>query len=152
MAKIAGFSEATYIALHCMVLVAENNGEKIFIKEMAERLGVSEAHLAKVVLRLSRSGLLNTTRGPGGGAVLAKSPKKITFLDVVESIEGPVEKAGCVFGRKRCVYSECLFGDFLSRLTNEAKEWLSGHNLAEFAEKAEEQSRKPSSDGGKNAR
>lgn len=152
MAKIAGFSEATYIALHCMVLVAEKNGEKISIKEMAERLGVSEAHLAKVVLRLSRSGLLETTRGPGGGAVLAKSPKRITFLDIVESIEGPVEKAGCVFGRKQCVYSECLFGDFLSRLTNEAKEWLSGHNLAEFAERAKERSQKPSSVSGRSIR
>jgi len=131
MTKIIGFSEATYIALHCMVLVAENSG-RISIKDMAERLGVSEAHLAKVVLRLSRSGLLDTTRGPGGGAVLAKSPKKITFLDIVESIEGPIEKSGCVFGRKKCVYEECIFGGFLTKITDEARTWLSSRDLSHF--------------------
>jgi Rrf2 family protein len=131
MAKIVGFSEATYIALHCMVLVAESSG-RISIKNMAEKLGVSEAHLAKVVLRLSRSGLLDTTRGPNGGAVLAKSPKGITFFDIVESIDGPIERSGCVFGRKECVYGECIFGGFLAKMTDDAKGWLSSRDLAYF--------------------
>lgn len=132
MVKIAGFSEATYIALHCMVLIAQNEGEKISIKEMAEILSVSEAHLAKVVMRLSRSGLINTTRGPRGGAVLARQHKEITFLDVVNAIDGPLESKDCVFGKKSCAYENCIFGGFLAKITKEASEWLISKNLAEF--------------------
>jgi len=132
LAKVAGFSEATYIGLHAMVLIAQKNGERISIKDMAETICVSEAHLAKVILRLSHTGLISTTRGPGGGAVLAKEPKEISFLDIVEAIEGPLENSKCVFGSKRCSHPGCIFGDFLEKMTKEAKEWLRSKTLDKF--------------------
>lgn len=132
MAKVAGFSEATYIGLHAMVLIAQKDGKRISIREMADAICVSEAHLAKVILRLAHTGLINTTRGPGGGAVLAKNPKEISFLDIVEAIEGPLENSNCVFGKKSCSYSSCIFGDFLVKMTKEAKEWLISKTLDEF--------------------
>ena len=132
MAKVAGFSEATYIGLHAMVLIAQKDGERISIREMAETICVSEAHLAKVILRLAHTGLISTTRGPGGGAVLAKKPKEISFLDIVEAIEGPLENSKCVFGKSKCSREGCIFGDFLVKMTKEAKEWLGSKTLAEF--------------------
>lgn len=138
MAKVAGFSEATYIGLHCMALISENEGKRLSIKEMAEELKVSEAHLAKVILRLSRSGLLHTTRGPRGGAVLAKKDDEITYLEILEAIEGPLEGAGCVFGRKECVYKRCIFGGFLGKVTQEITDWLRSQTLANFRETGRE--------------
>ena len=132
MTRMAGFSEATYIALHSMALIARKKGERISIGEMAKTLGVSGAHLAKVILRLSRSGFIVTTRGPGGGAVLARKPEEINFLDIVEAIEGPLENSDCVFGRRSCVYKACIFDDFLVKMTREAREWLKAKTLAEF--------------------
>ena len=132
MSRVAGFSEATYIGLHAMVLISQSNGERISIRCMAKSLSVSEAHLAKVILRLAHTGLINTTRGPGGGAVLAKTPKEISFLDIVEAIEGPLENSNCVFGKKSCSHSGCIFGDFLVKMTKEAKEWLRSKTLDEF--------------------
>jgi len=132
MAKIASFSEATYIALHCMILIAKNGGERMSVKDMASRLSVSESHLAKVIMRLSHAGLLDTTRGPGGGAVLGRSPEEISFLEIVECIEGPMEAPKCVFGRRSCVYGSCIFQDFLCGLVRDAGDWLSGRSLADF--------------------
>ena len=132
MTKIFGFSEATYIALHSMGLIAEKNSDRLSIREMAKKLGVSEAHLAKVILRLSRSELINTTRGPGGGAVLARPAKEITYLDIVESIEGPISDGGCVFGKEKCVYKNCMFKGFLSKITNETRAWLESNTLEDF--------------------
>ncbi|MDD4160404.1 MAG: Rrf2 family transcriptional regulator [Synergistaceae bacterium] len=129
---MAGFSEATYIALHAMVLIAKKNGQRISIKDMAETICVSEAHLAKVVMRLAHTGFISTTRGPGGGAVLAKKPEEISFLDIVEAIEGPLENSKCVFGKNKCTCRECVFGDFLVKMTKEAREWLKSKTLDEF--------------------
>lgn len=132
MTKIFGFSEAKYIAVYSMGLIAEKNGDRLSIREMAKKLGVSEAHLAKVILRLSRSELINTTRGPGGGAVLARSAKEITYLDIVESIERPISDGGCVFGKEKCVYKNCMFKGFLSKITNETRAWLESNTLEDF--------------------
>ncbi|NLX84203.1 MAG: Rrf2 family transcriptional regulator [Synergistaceae bacterium] len=132
MSKVAGFSEATYIGLHAMVLIAQKKGEKISIKYMAETMSVSEAHLAKVILRLAHTNLISTARGPGGGAVLAKTPEEISFLDIVEAIEGPLENSKCVFGKNKCSNVGCIFDDFLVKMTKEAKEWLKSKTLAEF--------------------
>lgn len=131
MAKFAGFSEAGYIALHCMKLIAGGGGAPMSAKEMAAALKVSEAHLAKVVRWLSKAGLLNTVRGPRGGAVLARPADEISFLDVVEAIDGPIKQSGCVFGHKSCVYKECIFGDFLTHINGEAVKWLSSKKLSD---------------------
>ncbi len=131
MAKVAGFSEATYIGLHAMVLISQKDGERISIRN-GETICVSEAHLAKVVLRLAHTGLISTTRGPGGGAVLAKKPKEISFLDIVEAIEGPLENSDCVFGKSKCSREGCIFGGFPRKDDQRSKEWLRSKTLDEF--------------------
>ena len=37
-----------------------------------------------------RANILHSKRGPGGGFSLAKHPKKITMLDIIEAVEGPM--------------------------------------------------------------
>lgn len=138
MSKTVNFTEATYLALHAMALAAGSSGEPLSIHVMAERLGVSEAHLAKVVQRLARSNLVNTTRGPKGGVVVAKRPEEITFLEIFEAIEGKLQPAGCVFGCKECPLPRCVFGEFLSRITAETEAWLKSNTLADFKSNAEQ--------------
>lgn len=141
MSKTANFTEATYLALHAAALAASAGGEPLSIHVMAERLGVSEAHLAKVIQRLARSNLVNTTRGPKGGVVLAKRPEDTTFLEIFEAIEGKLQPAGCVFGCQECPLPKCVFGEFLSRITAETEAWLKSNTLADFklnAEKTDE--------------
>lgn len=132
MSRAVNFTEATYLALHAMALIAGESKEMIPIHAMAERLGVSEAHLAKVIQRLARSGLLNTTRGPGGGVELFKAPEKTTFLEIYEAIEGRLQLAGCVFGKRSCVFQRCVFGDFLVHMAAETENWLKLKTLADF--------------------
>lgn len=138
MSKTVNFSEATYLALHAMALAASAGGEPLPIHAMAERLGVSEAHLAKVVQRLARSNLVNTTRGPKGGVVVAKRPEETTFLEIFEAIEGKLQPTGCVFGCKECPLPKCIFGEFLSRIAAETEEWLKSNTLADFQSNAEQ--------------
>ncbi len=115
-----------------MVLIAQKDGERISIREIARTICVSEAHLAKVILRLAHTGLISTTRGPGGGAVLAKKPKEISFLDIVEAIEGPLENSDCVFGKSKCSRGDAYSGISSVKMTKEAKEWLRSKTLDEF--------------------
>jgi len=50
--------------------------------------------------------LINTSRGAHGGVRLARDPKEISLLEVVEAIDGPITLNECVQNP-----SICSFGD-----------------------------------------
>ncbi|WGT52349.1 RrF2 family transcriptional regulator [Thioclava nitratireducens] len=56
--------------------------------ELAEEFRVSRNHLAKVISTLAANGWLETRRGGGGGAILARPPETIRLGDVVAALEG----------------------------------------------------------------
>lgn len=55
--------------------------------ELATEFGLSRHHLAKIVQRLARGGVLDTRRGGGGGAVLARPSTEIRIGAVVRLLE-----------------------------------------------------------------
>lgn len=54
---------------------------------LAEEFGLSRNHLSKIIQRLSRGGIVETRRGGGGGASLARPPQDIRLGDVVRLLE-----------------------------------------------------------------
>jgi Rrf2 family protein len=60
--------------------------------DIAVSAGVPVEYLRKVLQRLARARLVRSTRGRGGGFGLARPASKITLLQVVEAIEGPVDE------------------------------------------------------------
>ena len=83
------FNKSTMIAIYAMLDVARANGASVTSTEIAQRHGISKHHLAKVLQQLARAGFLTTTRGVGGGHQLARDPKNVTLMDIVEVFEGP---------------------------------------------------------------
>jgi len=89
MSSIVKFSEAASIALHGVVLIAKS--EKFLnVTKIAEKIGSSRHHVAKIMQRLAKDGYMKSMRGPTGGFILLKKPEKISFLDLYESVEGKV--------------------------------------------------------------
>ncbi|KJS74597.1 MAG: Rrf2 family transcriptional regulator [Serpentinimonas sp.] len=57
------------------------------ISEIAEAHGISRSHLTKIVMTLSGMGLLETTRGRGGGLRLLRPAHQIVLGDVIRQTE-----------------------------------------------------------------
>jgi Rrf2 family protein len=72
------------------------------IREIAARTAIPGAHLAKVVQALARAGLVETTRGRGGGVRLAHPPSQITLRHAVEAVQGPLRFWRCPRRGKGC--------------------------------------------------
>jgi Rrf2 family protein len=88
-------------ALHCCALLAGLQGDgTLSTKDLAEFHGVPKEYLSKALQALSQAGLVTGTLGPRGGYRLAKPPAEITFLDVVEAVEGPRSTFQCTEIRK----------------------------------------------------
>lgn len=83
------FSVGVEYAMHCLLYMTDSPSGKAFgIKDLATYQGVSETYLSKVFTKLKKSGILNSIPGVNGGYELARTPESISFLDVVEAIEG----------------------------------------------------------------
>jgi Rrf2 family protein len=133
MAGILRISEAVSLALHAMTYLAARNDRPYSTKEIAERLGVSEAHLSKVLQRLSKRGLVSSTRGPGGGFTLTGRPRSITLLRVYECIEGKVPACDCLLASPVCSGEGCIFGDMPAAVSARFKDYLAKTNIAQFS-------------------
>jgi DNA-binding MarR family transcriptional regulator len=68
-------SEYTDYTLRVLMYCAAHRDRLVTIGELAEQHGLSKNHLMKVVNDLARQGLLETTRGRGGGLRLLAEPE-----------------------------------------------------------------------------
>lgn len=76
-------------ALHCCAILAGlPDGRYLSTKALAEFHGLPKEYLSKALQGLSQAGLVHTTLGPSGGYRLARAPSELTFLDIVEAVEG----------------------------------------------------------------
>jgi len=132
MAKLFKTSDAAALALHALAYLAQKNGKLVRTCEIAEYYRVSEAHLAKVLNRLSKQGLVNTTRGPKGGLSLAKSADEIVLKEIYEAIEGPFELSRCMFGIPICDGNGCLLGAFFKKTASEIEKMMADTKLSEI--------------------
>ncbi|MBI5546065.1 MAG: Rrf2 family transcriptional regulator [Deltaproteobacteria bacterium] len=132
MAGVIHISEAANLALHTMILMASAPERPLRVNQATEVLPVSENHLAKVLQRLGRAGLVSSVRGPRGGFSLARPLAKITLLEVYEAIEGPLPTHYCLLGKPRCE-GPCVLGGFVEKSTLEFKELLERTCLSDVA-------------------
>ncbi len=79
--------KATRCALFAILELARHPERQISAAEIAEKYGVSVNHLAKVLRDLARAGLVEATRGAGGGYRFSANAKRTTLYQVVEMFE-----------------------------------------------------------------
>jgi Rrf2 family protein len=62
--------------------------------------------LAKILQKLTKTGLLFSVPGSSGGYKLARRPEKISALEVIQAIDGPIILTTCFTAHGRCDQSE----------------------------------------------
>jgi Rrf2 family protein len=123
-------------ALRAMVYVAAWENDKICsINEISEAEKVPREYLAKILKELSLQGLLHSFKGINGGYRLAKAREDITFLNIVESMQGKIAVNDCIrhsdengCGRKE----NCAMHSFWNQEQDRVTKSLASVNLASF--------------------
>lgn len=131
MTGMLRITEAASLGLHTAVLLAKNPAQMMSTHTIADILRASEAHLSKVLQRLTRAGLVRSVRGPGGGHALGRSAEQITLLDVYEAIEGQIPSSSCLYSTGLCGGRQCIFGSLLGDVNRLVREQLGGTRLTE---------------------
>ncbi len=138
MSGVLRVSEAASLALHSMTLLAANPGHSIPTREMASRFHGSEAHLSKVLQRLTKAGLVESTRGPKGGFAIGRPADKITLLDVYESIEGTLVPCECLLSVPVCEGNGCILGGILETVDKQIREYMAKTRLSDLTDRVQE--------------
>ena len=139
MSSIVAFSEAASLALHSMAVIACEREHPLSLTRITASTGLSSTHLAKVLQRLVKAGLLLSTRGPKGGFEVARPLETISLLDVYEAIEGPLEVDPCLLSRRSCPFrfNKCLFGNLIGETNRTFRDHLSATTLDQLTREGE---------------
>ena len=133
MDNVMRISEAASLAMHAMVYLARAGRDaRCSTREIAGVLKASEHHLSKVLQRLSRTGMVRSFRGIGGGFALVRPADEISLLEVFEAIEGGFKPRICLFPEKVCQGETCILGSLIESHNRELLEHLRGNKLSEL--------------------
>ena len=78
---------ATRLGLYAVLELARDPEQTLSSADLAERFGVSNHHLAKVLGTLSNAGLVRGGRGASGGYRFTGNRKRTTLMDIVALFE-----------------------------------------------------------------
>jgi Rrf2 family protein len=134
MANLLRISEAASLAMHTLVFLAANQDRPVATREIAGVLRCSEAHLSKVLQRLSKAGLANSTRGPRGGFSLGRPADRISLLEIYQEMDGQMTAGDCLLGTRVCRPGGCLLGTLLEDVNHRVTEQLSRTKLSDLTD------------------
>ncbi len=90
-------TRAADYAMRVMIHLASlPEGSKLPLKALSKATNAPESFLAKLLQGLTRAELLVSHRGPDGGFELPATARKATMLDVIQSIDGPIQLNTCL--------------------------------------------------------
>lgn len=87
--------------IRTMLYLASSQGRRSSA-DIAEAMFISHGYLSKITNKLKRAGLIGVQKGAGGGFFLARSPKDITLLDLIECSEGNIKINRCLQADAYC--------------------------------------------------
>lgn len=125
----------TDYAFRALIFLALRGDETSTIQEIADHYGISRNHLMKVVHQLGQLGLVETTRGRGGGLRLGKPATEIRLGDVVRQTEEDMTLVECFNASdNRCLITRvCRLKGILGDALRAYLSVLDGYTLADLA-------------------
>lgn len=106
-------------------------------KDLSERLNIPANYLAKVMSTLRNAGIVDATRGQGGGYRLIRPGNKIPLVDVVELFEGVYTRPHCFLGENHVCSDEhpCAAHEFFRGVRSSYIRFLERTTIAALAKK-----------------
>ena len=128
-------SKGRYAVTAMLDLALHHDRGPVALADIAARQGISLSYLEQLFSRLRKRGLVDSTRGPGGGYRLGLEPDAIIVSDVIGAVDERVDTTRC-HGKENCQDDErCLTHDLWMDLSRQIQEFLSGIDLAQLVER-----------------
>jgi len=123
----------SYGLLGVIYLAQQEKDRRVPLSEIAKSQDVPEKFLAKIFQYLTKSGIVRSHRGVGGGFALIRDPKDLTFCDIIEAIQGPCHLIMCLPDAERCAKSaKCPVRVVMQDAENNLKKVFTSYTIADI--------------------
>lgn len=111
------------------------NDEPILARDLSSQAGVHLPYLSKILGTLTKGGILNASRGRGGGYRLVRAAEQIYLINVVELFDGVSARPDCFFGggRKCSDDNPCSAHDAFKQVRKQYIDFLESTTIADIA-------------------
>lgn len=131
-------TKGRYAVMAMADLAGQSNGKPVPLADVAVRQEISLSYLEQLFGKLRRNHLVTSTRGPGGGYMLARPLEETMVSDIVLAVDEPLKATRCTPGSSRGCQSDhgrCLTHDLWEELGNHIFLFLRAISLADVVEK-----------------
>ena len=128
-------------ALRVMIDLAEHqNDDRIPLKDISERNGISQKYLEAIMTLLSKNHFVDAVHGKGGGYKLNRKPEEYKVGEILRLTEGSLAPVACLeAGAEKCEKaSYCRTLPLWTKLDSLVSGYLDSVSLADLAYKQEE--------------
>jgi Rrf2 family protein len=126
--------KADYGLIALMHLASMETGRSASAKEIADSYHIPLPLLAKVLQRLAREGFLASVYGTNGGYKLARDAGRISALEVIRAIDGPVFLTSCSSLEHDCHQTaKCTARGPLEKIREDILRLLDGITISEMS-------------------
>lgn len=134
MSRTLNLSQGGEYAIAALSRLALLFPEPASVQSLARAQRIPRPFLAKILGACAKAGLVRAKSGAAGGMTLARDPKSIAILEIIEACEGELRRSDCVFYSERtCDGPFCEVYCPLRRNEEGLREKLKGTTLADMA-------------------
>jgi len=88
-------TKGRYALRAVLKLATIDSGKPVSIRQLVEGEDISPEFLEQIFFKLKKSGIISSTRGPGGGFQLTKKPSEVSLKEILESAGEDLWLAPC---------------------------------------------------------
>lgn len=130
-------SKGRYAVTAILDLAFHARSGPVPLPNIAGRQGLSLSYLEQLFTRLRKAGLVESTRGPGGGYTLARAAPEISVAEVIAAVDERVDNTTCS-GAGNCHEGEqCLTHELWDDLGSQISGFLGGISLQDLVNEEE---------------
>ena len=129
--------KADYALIAVRHLATHSAARSQSASDIADVYGISAPLLQKVLQRLAKHGLVTARHGSSGGYQLARSPKDISALEVINAVDGPLMITSCITSHGDCGQSKtCTVREPLRKVNESILQVLRAVSISQMSEES----------------
>ena len=128
-------SKGRYAVMAMADLANVKDKQTTNLTEISLRQGISISFLEQIFLKLKKSNLVQSSRGPTGGYSLTRSPEEIKLSSIIEAVDEKVKTVGCKKeSKKGCTgkSTKCITHDLWDDLENHINNFFEKNTLKDI--------------------
>ncbi len=125
-------TKGRYAVTAMLDLSLHGDSGPVSLADISARQEISLSYLEQLFSKLRRNGLVNSTRGPGGGYCIARDLHLVFVSEIIGAVNESVDATQCA-GKENChSHGRCLTHDLWEGLSAQIEDFLSSVSLQDM--------------------